>query len=94
MARRKRTFAPELRENVMKLVIDGGLKASAVAKEHDLAPSLVAGWVRQRRIDRGDNPRQLATSTEREELVRLRREKRDLENENAFLKKRPPSSRA
>lgn len=87
MARTKRKFTTEFRENVIKMVMDGGLKASAVAKEYDLAPSLVAGWVRQRRIDSGDNPRQKPTSNEREELVRLRREKRDLELELSFLKK-------
>ncbi|RYF47703.1 MAG: hypothetical protein EOO38_11635 [Cytophagaceae bacterium] len=87
MARKRRNHTAEFRDNVIKLVLDGGLKASAVAKDHDLAPSLVAGWVRQRHIDLGENPRQQPTSTEREELQRLRREKRDLELELAFVKK-------
>lgn len=87
MARTKRSFTAEFRENVIKLVIDGGLMASAVARDHDLSPSLVAGWVRQRRIDSGDNPRQQPTSSERDELARLRRQNRDLEMELSFLKK-------
>ena len=72
---------------VIRLVIDGGRSCSDIARSHDLAPGLLAGWVRQARIDDGDNPRGKSTSTEREELTRLRKALREAEMENAFLKK-------
>lgn len=87
MARTKRTFSKEFRAGAVKLVIDGGKTSSYVAKEHDLSPSLVAGWVRQARIDAGDNPRQAPSSAERDELIRLRKLTREQELELAFLKK-------
>ena len=81
------TVSREFRAEAVKLVIDGGRSCSDVARNHDLAPSLLAGWVRQARVDAGDNPGGKATSPEREELSRLRKALRESEMENLFLKK-------
>ena len=92
MARTKSQFFREFRAEAVKLVIDGGRSCSDVARNHDLAPSLLAGWVRQARVDAGDNPGGKATSPEREELGRLRKALRESEMENLFLKKQRHSS--
>ena len=87
MAKTRRRFSDEFKEEVVKLVINGGRRASEVAQSHQLLGSQVSAWVRQARIDAGDNPRQALTSSEREELTRLRRRDREREAENSFLKK-------
>jgi transposase len=87
MPRRKRKFSKEFKAEAAELVVSGGQSASQVARSHDIAPSLVANWVRQARVDAGDNPRLLPTSNEREELIRLRKREKDLEMELSFLKK-------
>ena len=47
----KRQFPREFRAVIVKRVLDSGQSASQVARTHDLAPSLVAGWVRQSKVD-------------------------------------------
>jgi len=57
-----------------------------VARELDLTPSAVGNWVRQARADRSHGQTGL-TTTEREELTRLRKEHRILLEEREILKK-------
>ena len=83
----KRQFSREFRAEVVKLVLDGGQTASQVARAHDLSPSLVAGWVKQARVDLGEGAPGALTSAEREELSKARRDLRELRRENEFLKK-------
>jgi transposase len=87
MARQRRKHSPEFKSEVVRLVLDGGQSAGAVAKAHDLADSLVAGWVKQAKIDRGSGPTGALTTTERQDLARLQRENRELRQERDFLKK-------
>lgn len=83
----KRRFSKEFKAEVIKLVVDGGQRSSDVARKHDLAGSQVAQWVRQARVDAGENPGAALTSTERSELTRVRRQLRESQREVAFLKK-------
>lgn len=87
MTRKKRQFSREFKAQVIRLVIDGGRSCSDIARRHNLAQGLRAGWVRQARIDNGENNRAKSTSAEKEELTRLRKALRESEMENAFLKK-------
>ncbi len=83
----KRQFSRDFRAEVARLVLDGGKTASSVARDHDLAPSLVAGWVRQARADRGDGRPGVMSTAERDELAQARKDNRELRRENEFLKK-------
>ena len=83
----KRRFTQEFRHEVVKLVLDGGQSSSQVARTHDLAPSLVAGWVRQAKTDMGVGVAGQLTSAEKEELTKARKDLRELRRENDFLKK-------
>ena len=58
----------------------------AVARELDLTPSALADWVRRAQADRTKGRTGLTTA-EREELARLRRENRILQEEREILKK-------
>lgn len=58
-----------------------------VAKDLDLSVSVLRNWIKQAQVDEVADPNGPLTSEERAELARLRREQRQLEQENAFLKK-------
>ena len=59
---------------------------NAVARELDLVPSAVGIWVKHARADRTMGKTGLTTA-EREELARLRKENRILQEERDILKK-------
>jgi len=67
-------------------VLDEGKGVTAVARELDLVPSALAQWVKQARADRSKGRTGLTTA-EREELARLRKENRILQEEREILKK-------
>ena len=84
--RARRRFTDEFKEQAVRLVLDEGKSVTAVARELDLVASALGNWVKQARADRSKGRTGL-TSAEREELTRLRREVRILEEERTILKK-------
>ena len=70
----------------MRLVLDEGKTVGAIARELDLTPSALSGWVRQARADRTQGRTGLTTE-ERAELAALRKENRQLRMERDILKK-------
>lgn len=87
MARKRRKFTKQYKSEVVKLIRESGRGFSAVCHELDLTPSAVSEWVKQAAIDAGHGPAGALTTTEREELQRLRRENRELLREKEFLGK-------
>src|SRR5690606_23652669 len=84
--RPRRRFTDEFKEQAVRLVLDEGRSVTAVARELDLVPSALALWVKHAQADRTKGRTGL-TSAEREELTRLRRENRILQEERETLKK-------
>ena len=84
--RARRQFTEEFRTGAVRLVLDEGKTVGAVARELDLTPSSLAKWVSQARADRSQGKTGLTTA-EREELARLRKENRILQEEREILKK-------
>ncbi len=82
----RRQFSDEFKEGAVRLVLDEGKTVGAVARELDLTPSALGGWVRQARADRTKGKSGLMKE-EREELTRLRKENRELRLERDLLKK-------
>ena len=70
----------------VRLVLDEGKTIGTVARDLDLTPSSLANWVRYARADRTKGKTGLTTA-EREELARLRKENRVLQEERDILKK-------
>ncbi len=62
-----------------------GVSMDALAKQLGIASTTVANWIRQARIDDGEQPG--ITTADRDELTQLRREIRRLEMENEILKR-------
>ena len=82
----RRQFSEEFRLGAVRLVLDEGKTVGAVARELDLTPSALSGWVRQARADRTQGKTGLTTE-ERAELATLRKENRQLRMERDILKK-------
>jgi transposase len=83
--RARRRFTAEFRAGAVRLVLDEGKTVGAVARELDLTPSSLGKWVSQARADQSHGKTGLTTA-EREELARLRKENRILQEERDILK--------
>jgi transposase len=84
--RARRRFSEEFKAQTVRLIVDEGKSVTAVARELDLVPSAVGVWVKHALANRTKGTTGL-TTTEREELARLRKENRILQEERDILKK-------
>jgi transposase len=80
-----KSFAPEFRQEAVRLYRVSGRPFRAVAEELGLVPESLRRWVLQAEIDEGRQAGLLGD--EREELRRLRRENACLREEREILKK-------
>ena len=85
--RTRRKFTEEFKARAVRLVLKEAQTVAQVARDLDLAESVLARWVRQTKIDRGVGPAGVLTTDEREELGRLRKENRILKEEKEILRK-------
>ena len=83
--RRRRAFTDSFKAEVVELCRKGDRSVAEVARELDLTETAVRRWVHQAEIDAGQRPG--LTSSEHEELVRLRKENRVLREERDILKR-------
>jgi transposase len=85
--RARRKFTDEFKAGAVRLVLDEGKTAGAVARELDLTESALREWVARAQADRTRGKSGGLTTAEREELARLRKENRQLKLERDILKK-------
>src|SRR3974390_1896639 len=83
--RRRRGFSDEYKAEVVELCRTSGKTIIEIARDLDLTPSSVRRWVVPADLDAGR--REGLTTSEREELVRLRRENQILRQERDILKR-------
>lgn len=83
--RHRRSFTEAYKAEVVALCRGSEKPISEIARDLDLTESVVRRWVAQAEIDAGR--REGLTTSEREELVRLRRENRVLREERDILKR-------
>ena len=83
--RQRRKFTPEYKAEVVALTRSSGRSIGQVARELGLVETSVREWVQRAEIEEGKRPG--LTAAEREELVRLRRQVRVLEEEKGILKR-------
>ena len=79
-------LSAEYKAEVIELIRTTGKTVGQVARELDLTETAVREWVKRADLDAGRRSDGL-TTTEREELRRLRREVRDLREEREILRK-------
>jgi len=80
-----RAYPPEFRRKVIALS-RGGRSLSSLADEFGVARQTIMNWLKQEDLDAGHRDDGLTTS-ERQELIRLRRENKRLTLETEILKK-------
>jgi transposase len=85
MARTRRPYPPQFRAEAVQLIKDSGRSIAQVSEDLGVSQPTLRKWVRQAEVDAGQ--REGLTTSEREELRRLRRENRILEEEREILKK-------
>lgn len=85
--RPRRSFTEEFKAGAVRLVLDEGKSVGAAARDLDLTESSLRNWVEQARADGGHGKPGVLTTSEREELGRLRKEVRELRMERDVLKK-------
>jgi transposase len=77
--RPRRSFTPEFKAEVVELCRTSGKSLAEGCRELDLTETAVRRWVRQAEVDAGR--REGLSTSEREELTRLRKENRVLGEE-------------
>ena len=84
--RKRRAFTPEFKAEAVRLAKTGDRSIGQVAKDLDLAETVLRAWIKRTDIDAGHGPPEALTTAEREELQRLRRENKRLSMEREILK--------
>ena len=84
--RPRRSFTPEFKQEIVTRCRTGDRSIPAVARDFDLTETAVRAWVNQADRDDGGGDGGL-TSSEREELARLRAENRRLREDVGILKR-------
>jgi transposase len=84
--RTRRSFSEEFKAGAVRLVLEEGKTVGAAARDLDLTESSLRNWVEHARADRTKGKTGLTTA-EREELARLRKELRIVQEEREILKK-------
>jgi transposase len=84
--RTRRSFSEEFKAGAVRLVLEEGKSVGAAARDLDLTESSLRNWVEHARADQTKGKTGLTTA-EREELGRLRKELRIVQEEREILKK-------
>jgi len=85
--RKRRNFTDEFKTETVRLIRETGKTVGEIARDLDLTETAVRHWVKQAEIDEGRGAHGELTTSEREELQRLRRENKQLQMEREILKK-------
>ncbi len=85
--RRRRSFTPEFKAEIVELCQQGDRSVGQVAKDFDLTETAVREWVKQDQRDAGTRQDGGLTSTGKQELAQLRRENRRLREDVEILKR-------
>jgi transposase len=85
MASTSKRYSKELRDRAVRLVFESERPIAQVAADLGVGIESLCNWVRQAEADAGERADRL-TSSEREELARLRGEVKELRRANEVLK--------
>ncbi len=84
-----RRYSDEQKAEDIDFCLKENLSCAKAAQRLGLHPSILSRWLRQYRIDQGEAlpvDRGLLNTSERDELIKLRKENRELRREKDFFK--------
>jgi transposase len=81
--RHRRSFSPEFKREIVALCQLPDNTIASVCKQYELAETAVRRWVRQAEVDAGLKPG--VTTSEAEEVARLRKQLREVTEERDIL---------
>ena len=87
MGRKKKRYTKEFKAEAIRLARESGQPVEQTAKDLGVSESSLRRWIQQADVDEGRGPAGALTSSEREELIQLRRDLRRVTMERDFLKK-------
>ncbi len=87
MGQKKPYYTPEFKTEAVELARNSDKPLSHVAKDIGVSEAALRKWNKQNMIDKGNGPAGALTTSEREELIRLRRDYKQVKMERDFLKK-------
>jgi transposase len=87
MAEKRRRFDPDFREGAVRIVRETGRSIAQVARELGINEGTLTNWVARDRQARDGAAGDRLSGSEREELLRLRRENAELAMERDVLKR-------
>lgn len=85
MPRTRKPYPPDFRQQIVELA-RAGRSVTELAKEFEPSGETIRNWIKQADLDEGNRTDGL-TSVERDELTRLRKENRRLQQERDILAK-------
>ena len=83
----RRSFSPEFRAEAIRLAQEPGQVMTKLAKNLNVTTPTLRAWMKQAEVDGGRGPAGALTTAEKQELVQLRRENKQLRMEREILKK-------
>ena len=83
----KRNFDPEFKAGAVKLVREEGKTPAQVARDLDIVPSVLSGWIKRAEAAEAPGGAGALKAAEHAELTSLRKENRILKMERDLLKK-------
>ena len=86
MGKKRRVYSKEFKEQAVKLVITSGRTRKEIAEELGICYKTLSTWVRLYQDKSGKSVLAI-TASEREELIKLRRDIKRVEMERDILKK-------
>lgn len=86
MAKFRRAFSPEFKQEAVRLVTEGGRPVTQVARELSIRPEQLRTWKRQL-LAAGDVSAPVRVESAEDELRRVKRELEVVRHERDFLKK-------
>jgi transposase len=87
VASKPKKYSPELRAEVVKAVLEGGLTPAQAARDFGLVPETVRIWVKRAKESQFGTTPEARDAAARARVAELERRVQELEQENSFLKK-------
>ena len=88
MARQRKTYSPEFKQEAASLVLDQGYSVPEASRSLDVGETAIRRWVDQLKAERdGVTPKGKALTLEQQRIQELEKQVNRLEREKSILKK-------